>query len=101
MWRGYSCWQIIDFMKKLEPKKPRQLDLKPQVKKAPSKPRKVRLSKNDPNYFSKMGKISAKRRKISPEQFAEWGRLGHVNRDPSTYRGGRPKKKVSPAQSKH
>lgn len=78
-------------MKKQEPKKPLKLNLKPAVKKQPAKPRKVRLSKSDPNYFSKMGKISAKRRNISPAQFAEWGKLGHVNRDPSTYRGGRPK----------
>jgi hypothetical protein len=88
-------------MKKIQPKHPLQLKLKPAAKplakKREPKPkpvRKVRLSKSDPDYFSKMGQISAKRRNISPEQFAEWGRLGHVNRDPSTYRGGRPKKSV-------
>lgn len=85
-------------MKKSTVKKPRQLVLKPavkSVKSAPKKPRRVHLSKTDPDYFSKMGKVSAKRRKDSPEwsaKLSEWAKKGHANRDPSTYRGGRKKK---------
>lgn len=82
-------------MKKLAIKPVKKAVLKSSVKKA-SKPRKVRLSKNDPLYFSKMGKISAKKRDTPEwrEKLAEWARKGHRTRDKSTYKGGRPKKSV-------
>lgn len=80
-------------MKKLTPKKPRTLKIEPQVKKKPSKPKKTKLSKSDPNYFSIIGKRSAKKRAISSEQFAEWARLSHTsgNRKGKS-KGGRPRK---------
>ncbi len=75
-------------MKKLEPKKPRTMNPPPAIKKSSSKPKK--LSKSDPQYFSKIGLISARKRNISSEQFAEWARKSHPRTGAA--KGGRPKK---------
>ena len=83
-------------MKKLEPKKPRAINIEPEVKKRPSKPKKTGLSKSDPDYYRKIGLRSAKKRKISSEQFAEWARKSHLNRTKESYQAaGRPKKNVA------
>jgi hypothetical protein len=80
-------------MKRLEPKKPRALNPEPAVKKRPSKPTKTGLSKKDPDYYSKIGAISAAKRKMKPEQFSEMARRSHPR--PGGYFGGRPKKDAS------
>ena len=49
---------------------------KPLVKLEPSKP-KVKLSKSDPAFFSKLGTISAERRNLPPERFAEMAAVSH------------------------
>lgn len=78
-------------MKPLKTKKLRALDIKAEVKKTPSKPaKKTGLSKADPDYYKKIGQISAAKRKISSEQFSEWAKLSHP-RKRSGYRGGRKK----------
>jgi hypothetical protein len=78
-------------MKTVKPKKPRTVTRKSAVQAKPSKPvRKVKLSKKDPNYYSKIGKISAKKRKLGSEYFSDMARASHVNR--TEYRGGRKKK---------
>lgn len=78
-------------MKKLEAKKPRTLEPKPLVKKRPSKPKK-KLSKDDPNYFSKIGSLSAKSRKMTSADFSTMAKASHPR---ASYNGGRPKKAVS------
>jgi len=45
---------------------------------APKK--KTKLSKSDPDFYSKIGKISAKKRKIPREQFVAWAKKSHKNR---------------------
>jgi hypothetical protein len=37
-----------------------------------------KLSKRDPDYYSKIGKISAERRKMTPEQFSDMARRSHL-----------------------
>lgn len=60
-------------------KKVRKLKPEPKVKKQQSKPvKRTGLSKSDPNYFSKIGKLSAKRRKMSSEAFAAMAKLSHA-----------------------
>lgn len=81
-------------MKKLEPKKQRTLNLKPAVLKRQSKPSKARLSKSDPDYYSKIGKLSAARRALSSAVYSEMARASHLKRPKSSYKGGRPKKSV-------
>jgi hypothetical protein len=78
-------------MKKLVAKKIVAENIKPAVQKQPSKPRKKKLSKSDPAYFSKIGSISAKKRAITSEQFSEMARKSHP-RKPGVSKGGRPKK---------
>jgi hypothetical protein len=76
-------------MKKLEIKKPRALNPVPAIKKHPSKPKKTKLSKNDPLYFSKIGAISAKKRKLTSADYSAMAKASHPR---SEYKGGRPKK---------
>lgn len=80
-------------MKKLEVKKPRSLNIPPATVKRSTK-KKVRLSKSDPDYFSKIGKISAEKRGLTSKDFSKLATLSHQKRKKSTYRGGRPKKNV-------
>ena len=79
---------IIPFMKRMAPKKMRKLALKPAVKKSPTKTKK-RLSKSDPDYYSKIGKISARKRGMTSEEFSAMASLSHPRKE---YKGGRPKK---------
>jgi len=77
----------------LAPKKPRTLEIKSEVKKKPSTPRKTGLSKSDPDYYKKIGQISARKRKLTSEDYAAMAVLSHAptsRRD--RYHGGRPKK---------
>lgn len=83
-----GCYHVG--MKKATPKKVRTVDIKPAVNKTPTKPRKkTGLSKSDPDYYAKIGAISAAKRKITSEQFAAWARKSHPRK---SYNGGRPKK---------
>lgn len=78
-------------MKKALVKKPRNLELKT-VQATPSKPVKTGLSKSDPDYYRKIGLISAQRRQesgsITSEQLSEWARKSHKNRTDYS-KGGR------------
>jgi len=71
-------------MKKPLVKKVRAVSVKPAVKAAPSKPVKTGLKKSDPEYYRKIGQISAEKRKISGsishEQLSAWGKLGQIKR---------------------
>jgi hypothetical protein len=80
-------------IKRILPKKPRTVELGSAVKKASKPRRRQTLSKSDPDYYSKIGAISAEKRQISSETFSEMARKSHENRPKSSYRGGRPPKK--------
>lgn len=77
-------------MAKQQVKSIRTDEPKSAVKKKQSKPEKTGLSKSDPNYYAKIGAISAAKRKMSPEQFAEMAKKSHPRA--GGYHGGRPKK---------
>lgn len=57
-------------------KRIRVLTPKPLVKSEPSKP-KVALSKSDPDFFSKLGEISAKRRNLPSDTFSAMAAASH------------------------
>lgn len=82
---------IKEMARKQIVKKPKKLEVKPAVKAVRSKPAAAKLSKADPDYYSKIGAISAQKRKISSEQFSEMAKKSHP-RPASGYRGGRKKK---------
>jgi hypothetical protein len=46
-----------------------------------------KLSKSDPDYYAKIGKISALKRKLKPSVFSEMAKRSHPRPE---YRGGRP-----------
>jgi hypothetical protein len=78
-------------MKTVTPKQLRVVDIKSKIKKTPTRPmKKTGLSKSDPDYYSKIGAISAAKRQISSEQFREWAKKSHP-RKPG-HAGGRKKK---------
>lgn len=55
-----------------------------------------KMSKDDPDYYSKIGAISAARRKLSSEYFSDMAVKSHgINSSRTGYFGGR-KKKVDP-----
>ena len=60
---------------------------------APKKKKPTKLSKSDPLYYKKIGLISAKKRKLTSEDFAKMAKASHP-RGPGGYHGGRPKKEV-------
>ena len=80
-------------MRKTVVKKPKKLAIKSAVQPAQSKPRKTGLSKSDPDYYSKIGQISAKRRKLPSSFFSDMARKSHKNR--TEYHGGRKKKDLA------
>ena len=76
-------------MKAIKPKQIPTAIVKSGVSK-PAKPvKKVRLSKKDPDYYKKIGQISAAKRKMTSEDFSEMARKSHPRK---TYSGGRKKK---------
>ena len=81
--------------RKLIVKKPRKLTPKAAVQAKPSKPVKTGLSKSDPDYFAKIGAISAKKRKLSKAFFSEMAKKSHLHR--TEYNGGRRKKDAGDA----
>jgi len=83
-------------MKKEIPKKVRAVNITPEVKKTPSKPpKKSGLSKSDPDYYRKIGIISAQKRKMTSEQFSAMAKLSHAPGSRDGYHGGRKKKEDS------
>jgi len=60
-------------------KRIRTLTIKPLVKETPSKP-KVALSKADPQFFKKLGVISAERRSLPADTFSKMASLSHPRR---------------------
>jgi hypothetical protein len=66
--------------------------IKKAVKKAPSKP-KQKLSKKDPNYYSKIGAISAAKRKLNRQYFSDMAAKSHgPDSARDGYHGGRKPK---------
>ena len=79
-------------MKTVKPKSVKKAVIKKAVKKISSKP-KEKLSKKDPDYYAKIGAISAARRKLNSEYFSTMAKKSHgpnANRD--GYHGGRKPK---------
>ena len=78
-------------MKTVKPKPVKKATIKKAVKQNP-KPKK-KLSKKDPDYYSKIGAISAAKRKLNREFFSNMARLSHASGSrPEGYKGGRKKK---------
>lgn len=68
-------------------KQVRKQAIKSEVNKTASKPAKTGLRKSDPDYYRKIGLISAKKRKMTSDDFAEMARKSHPRK---VYKGGRP-----------
>lgn len=84
-------------MQKDTPKKIRTVNIPPETKKKPSRPpKKTGLCKSDPDYYKKIGLISAQKRKLPKEFFSEMARKSHKNRD--GYKGGRKRKEDQPTE---
>lgn len=80
------------FMKTQKPKAVKKQTIKKAVKKAPSKPKK-KLSKKDPNYYAKIGAISAAKRKLKSDYFSEMAKKSHgAGSNRTGYFGGRKPK---------
>jgi hypothetical protein len=77
-------------MKSVKPKTVKKAVVKKAVK-APAKP-KVKLSKQDPDYYSKIGAISAAKRKLNSEYFSAMAAKSHAEGCRDGYHGGRKKK---------
>ena len=76
-------------MKTVTPKKLKTLTPAKAVKKQATK----KLSKSDPDYYSKIGQISAAKRKMTSEQFSAMAKRSHNPASrPNGYHGGRPRK---------
>ena len=78
------------FMKTLKPKSVKKQTVKKAVK-TPSKPKK-KLSKKDPNYYAKIGAISAAKRKLSKDYFSAMAKKSHQPGSRDGYYGGRKPK---------
>lgn len=60
-------------------KRIRTLTPKPLVKPEPSKP-KVKLSKADPDFYSKLGSVSAEKRNLPSDTFSKMAEASHPRR---------------------
>jgi hypothetical protein len=60
-------------------KRIRRLTPKPLVKEKPSKP-KVKLTKSDPDFFRKLGAVSAEKRSLPSSTFSEMAAASHPRR---------------------
>ena len=79
-------------MKSVKPKAVKKQAIKKAVKQTPSKPT-LKLSKDDPNYYSKIGAISAAQRKLNSDYFSTMAVLSHGKTSKRDgYHGGRKKK---------
>ena len=71
----------------------RKVDIPPAV--APrTRPKKRGLSKKDPDFYSKIGKLSVEKRAMTSEDYSAMAKLSHPRK---IYAGGR-KKKPSPEE---
>jgi hypothetical protein len=78
------------YMKTQTVKKPKAVTLKKVQKAQPVKPK---LSKKDPDYYAKIGAISAAKRKLSKEYFSSMAAKSHgAGSRPDGYHGGRKPK---------
>lgn len=78
-------------MKTLKPKTVKKQTIKKAVK-TPSKPKK-KLSKKDPNYYAKIGAISAAARKLKSSYFSDMAKKSHgPDSARDGYHGGRKPK---------
>lgn len=80
-------------MKKQTIKKPKAATPKKVQKAQVVKPK---LKKSDPDYYSKIGAISAAKRKLKSTYFSDMAKLSHPVNNPEAdrdgYKGGRKKK---------
>ena len=76
-------------------KKPKAVAPK-KVQKA--QPVKVKLKKSDPDYFSKIGAISAAKRKLPSEYFSVMAAKSHAEGCRDGYYGGRKRKEEPPCK---
>jgi N-acetylglutamate synthase-like GNAT family acetyltransferase len=60
-------------------KRIRTLTIKPLVKEKPSKPN-IKLSKADPDFFKKLGSVSAEKRNLPASTFSEMAAASHPRR---------------------
>lgn len=76
-------------MKTVKAKPIRSLKPKSAVKKVTLVAAKtVKLNKKDPDYYKKIGIISARKRQMTSDQFSAMAKLSHPRRE---YKGGRKK----------
>ena len=61
-------------------KRIRTITPKPLVKEKPSKP-KVKLSKADPDFFRKLGSVSAEKRHLPSDTFSKMASLSHPRKE--------------------
>ena len=80
--------QAVKKLKTVTAKKPKAAAVKKVLKGLP-----VKLSKSDPNYYAKIGAISAAKRKLKSDYFSNMAKLSHnAESRPEGYKGGRKKK---------
>jgi hypothetical protein len=80
-------------MKKITTKKPKSVATK-KVEKL--KPVTEKLSKQDPEYYKKIGEISAKKRKLNSTYFSDMAKKSHLPGSRDGYHGGRKPKTDKP-----
>lgn len=91
IWSGKptkATW-IIAYMKKQTVKRIKTVTPKKVQKAQPVKPK---LSKQDPNYYSKIGALSAAKRKLNSDYFSRMAKASHKPGCRDGYHGGRKKK---------
>lgn len=86
MWRDESKFWTIDVMPKTI-KKQAAKTIRSAAPKKTTRPAK-KLSKKDPDYYSKIGAISARKRKMTSADFSAMAKASHPRK---VYKGGRPK----------
>lgn len=78
-------------MKTIKPKRIPTVTVPPAVSSPSETVSTAGLSKADPDYFKKIGQISAAKRQMSKEDMSAMAKLSHP-RPKGSYRGGRKKK---------
>jgi hypothetical protein len=84
----------VFMVKKLATKKVKATPIKKAVK---SRPVKRKLKKSDPDYYSKIGKISAAKRKLNSKYFSKMAAKSHAPGCRDGYHGGRKPKPTEEA----
>ena len=92
-WKTAANMRDNAYMKKQTIKKPKAGILVKVEKAVTAKPK---LSKADPDYYKKIGAISAAKRKLNSEYFSNMAAKSHNEKSrPDGYHGGRKKKSES------